>query len=45
MSKSAPVEYLKSYFDEDIQLHKTYRYLDKPYDSQQKKPQQVSVYF
>lgn len=43
MSKSATVEYLKSYFDEDIQLHKIYRYLDKLYNTQQEKIQQISV--
>lgn len=29
MSKAATVEYLKSHFDEDAQLHRVYRYLDK----------------
>lgn len=43
MSKSATVDYLKSYFDEDIQLHKIYRYLDKLYDTQQERIQQLSV--
>lgn len=43
MSKSATVEYLKSYYDEDIQLHKIYRYLDKLYNTQQEKIQQISV--
>ena len=43
MSKSGTVEYLKSYFDEDIQLHKIYRYLDKLYNTQQEKIQQISV--
>ncbi|MDR2145659.1 MAG: hypothetical protein LBE91_04260, partial [Tannerella sp.] len=28
-SKSGTVDYLKSYFDEDLELHKIYRYLDK----------------
>lgn len=28
MSKVATVEYLKSYFDEDVQLHNIYRYMD-----------------
>jgi len=32
MSKSATVDYLKSYFDEDVQLYKIYRYLDKLYN-------------
>jgi len=43
MSKSATVDYLKSYFDEDIQLHKVYRYLDKLYNTQQEQVQQISV--
>ncbi|MGC3977154.1 MAG: hypothetical protein QM751_02310 [Paludibacteraceae bacterium] len=43
MSKSATVEYLKSHFDEDVQLHRIYRYLDKLYDTQQQKIQQISV--
>ena len=33
MSKSSTVEYLKMYFDEDVQLHKIYRYLDKLYNT------------
>ncbi|GHT38002.1 hypothetical protein FACS189435_4180 [Bacteroidia bacterium] len=33
-SKVATVDYLKPYFDEDIELHKIYRYLDKLHDSQ-----------
>lgn len=43
MSKSATVEYLKSHFDEDLQLHRIYRYLDKLYDTQREKIQQISV--
>jgi transposase len=43
MSKSATVEYLKSHFDEDAQLHQVYRYLDKLYNTQQEKVQQISV--
>ena len=43
MSKSASVDYLKSYFDEDIQLYKIYRYLDKLYNTQQEQIQQISV--
>jgi transposase len=43
MSKSATVDYLKSYFDEDIQLYKIYRYLDKLYNTQQEHIQQISV--
>jgi hypothetical protein len=43
MSKSGTVEYLKSHFDEDTDLSKIYRYLDKLYNSQQEKIQQISV--
>jgi transposase len=43
MSKSATVEYLKSHFDEDAQLHRIYRYLDKLYNTQQERIQQISV--
>lgn len=42
-SKVATVDYLKSYFDEDIELHKIYRYLDKLYDTQKEAIQQISV--
>jgi transposase len=43
MSKAATVEYLKSHFDEDAQLHRIYRYLDKLYNTQQEMIQQISV--
>lgn len=43
MSKSATVEYLKSHFGEDAQLHRIYRYLDKLHSTQQEKIQQISV--
>ncbi len=43
LSKSATVDYLKSHFDEDLQLHKIYRYLDKLYNIQQDKIQQISI--
>jgi hypothetical protein len=43
MSKAATVEYLKSHFDEDAQLHRIYRYLDKLYNTQQEKIQKISV--
>lgn len=43
MSKSATVEYLKSHFNEDAQLHRIYRYLDKLHNTQQEKIQQISV--
>jgi transposase len=43
MSKSGTVEYLKSHFDQDVELHKIYRYLDKLYNTQQDKIQQISI--
>ena len=43
LSKSATVDYLKSHFDDDIELHRIYRYLDKLYNTQQEKIQQISV--
>lgn len=43
MSKASTVEYLKSHFDEDAQLHCIYRYLDKLYNTQQERIQQISV--
>lgn len=42
-SKSGTVDYLKSYFDEDVELHRIYRYLDKLHKTQQEKIQQISV--
>jgi transposase len=42
-SKSATVDYLKSYFDEDVDLNKLYRYLDKLHDTQKEKIQKISV--
>ena len=42
-SKVATVDYLKSYFDEEVELHKIYRYLDKLHDTQKDKIQQISV--
>ena len=42
-SKVATVDYLKSYFDEDVDLHKIYRYLDKLSDTQKDKIQEISV--
>ena len=43
LSKSATVDYLKSHFDEDVQLHTIYRYLDKLYNTQQDKIQKISI--
>ncbi|GAB6008031.1 IS1634 family transposase [Dysgonomonas reticulitermitis] len=42
-SKAGTVDYLKSYFDEDVELHKIYRYLDRLHNTQQEKVQQLSV--
>jgi len=42
-SKAGTVEYLKSYFDEDVELHKIYRYLDRLHDRRQEEIQQISV--
>lgn len=42
-SKVATVDYLKSYFNEDIDLNKIYRYLDKLSDSLKDKIQEISV--
>lgn len=42
-SKVATVEYLKSYFGEDIHLHNIYRYMDKLYNTQREQVQQISV--
>lgn len=43
MSKMATVEYLKSHFNEDVNLSKIYRYLDKLYNTQQEEVQRISV--
>jgi hypothetical protein len=42
-SKAGTVDYLKSYFDEDVELHKIYRYLDHLHNTLQDKIQQISV--
>ncbi|KAA6313884.1 hypothetical protein EZS27_035415 [termite gut metagenome] len=42
-SKMATVDYLKSHFDEDVDLHKIYRYLDKLHTTEKDKVQQISV--
>lgn len=42
-SKASTVEYLKSYFDEDIELHNIYRYLDKLHNTQQEHIQRISI--
>jgi transposase len=43
MSKMATVEYLKSHFDEDVDLNKIYRYLDKLYNTQREVVQRISI--
>ena len=43
MSKRATVDYLKSYFDEDVNLFEIYRYMDKLYDTQKDEVQRISV--
>lgn len=43
LSKVATVEYLKSYFDEDVHLHNIYRYMDRLYSSQRDLVQKISV--
>jgi transposase len=42
-SKAGTVDYLKSYFDQDVELHKIYRYLDRLHNTQQEGIQQISV--
>jgi len=42
-SKAGTVDYLKSYFDEDAELNRIYRYLDRLYSKQQDKIQRISV--
>ena len=43
LSKAGTVDYLKSYFDEDVKLHKIFRYLDCLHDTQQETVQKISV--
>ena len=42
-SKLATVSYLKSYYDEDLDLNQIYRYMDKLYSTQRELVQQISV--
>ena len=42
-SKLATVDYLKSYYDEDVDLNGIYRYMDKLYSTQMELAQQISV--
>jgi transposase len=43
MSKAATVDYLKSHFEEDVNLSKIYRYLDKLHKTQQDNIQKISI--
>jgi hypothetical protein len=43
LSKRATVDYLKSYYDEDVNLNKIYRYMDKLYNTQMEDVQKISV--
>ena len=43
MSKRATVDYLKSYFDEDLKLFHIYRYMDKLQDTLKEEVQRISV--
>lgn len=43
MSKMATADYLKSHFDEDVNLSKIYRYMDKLHSTQQETVQRISV--
>ena len=42
-SKLATVDYLKSYYDEDVDFNNIYRYMDKLYNTQMEQAQQISV--
>ncbi|GHV54570.1 hypothetical protein FACS1894181_18400 [Bacteroidia bacterium] len=42
-SKVATADCLKPYYDEDVELHKIYRYLDKLHDTQKEQVQQICV--
>jgi transposase len=43
MSKSATLDYLKSHFNEEAQIHQLYRYLDKLHDTQKERVAEISV--
>nr|WP_290092952.1 IS1634 family transposase [uncultured Bacteroides sp.] len=43
MSKMATADYLKTHFEEDVNLSKIYRYMDKLYNAQQEVVQRISV--
>lgn len=42
-SKLATIDYLKSYYDEDVDLNHIYRYMDKLYNTQMELAQKISV--
>jgi transposase len=42
-SKAGTIDYLKSHFDEDVELNKIYRYLDRLHSTLQDRIQQISV--
>jgi hypothetical protein len=42
-SKAGTVDYLKFHLDEDVELHKIYRYLDRLHSTLQEKIQEISV--
>ena len=43
LSKASTVDYLKSHFDEDVQLYQLYEYLDKLNDTQKDIIQKISI--
>jgi transposase len=43
VSKLATTDYLKSYYDQDVDLNHIYRYMDKLYNTQMEPVQQISV--
>ena len=43
LSKLATVEYLKSYYDEDVNLDRIYDYMDKLYSTQRELVQSISI--
>lgn len=43
MSKKATVDYLRRHFKDDVSLQKIYRYLDKLYNTQRERVQEISV--
>ena len=43
MSKKATVDYLRRHFKDDVSLYRIYRYLDRLYNTQQERVQEISV--